>query len=341
MFTYSVVVPVYNRPDEMGELLESLSRQTLKVFDLIVVEDGSAISSEEVVKHYSNTVELDYFYKKNTGPGDSRNFGMSKAKGDYIVFFDSDCVIPEDYFEKLDKSLSQNPLDAWGGPDDAHPSFSNTQKAINHVMTSFFTTGGIRGRKKSVGKFQPRSFNMGLKKEVYQEVGGFCEIHPGEDPDLSFRIMKAGYTTGLISEAKVYHKRRIDFGKFVKQVYKFGATRIILSKWHKGTFKPIYAIPSLFSLGVLGCMFLCVVVSSLFVVPVLLFGLLIFLECLILTKKIKVSVLAVPAAFLQMFGYGYGFLEALFHVIILNKNEKKSLPKLFFKEVNDYRETLK
>lgn len=327
---YSIIIPVFNRPQEVEELLESLSKQSYKDFDILIVEDGSTEKCEDIVQSYSQQLNIKYFFKENSGPGDSRNFGMAKATGEYLIFFDSDCIIPPDYFKEVTQFLETNPLDTYGGPDAAHPSFSDVQKAIDYSMTSFFTTGGIRGRKKQLDKFQPRSFNMGIKKEVYNHVGGFGKIHPGEDPDLSYRIMEAGYKTGLIPDAHVFHKRRIDFSKFLKQVYKFGVVRIILSKWHKGTLKLVYFLPTVFLLGNVFLLLMGLFVSSIFLVPLLLFMLLIFFDALRHTKNLKVALLAVPASIFQLCGYGFGFLQSFLKVKLLGQQEQKAFPNMFF-----------
>ena len=295
----------------------------------MLVEDGSAQKSEHLVEQYADDVEIKYFFKKNTGPGDSRNFGMKQATGDYFLFFDSDCVLPEDYLQNLDDQLLKRNLDAFGGPDSAHESFSDTQKAINYAMTSFFTTGGIRGGKKQLDKFQPRSFNMGFSKDVYQKVGGFSDIHPGEDPDLSYRIMDAGFKVGLIREAYVYHKRRIDFGKYIKQVYKFGVVRVILNKWHPEKKGLVFYFPSLFLLGSLALILGAVVLTSWMLVPLLFFAVLILFDSMLKTKSLFISIKAVFASFIQLYGYGYGFLKSFVLIKVLGKNEKEALPDFF------------
>jgi glycosyltransferase involved in cell wall biosynthesis len=327
---YSVIVPVYNRPDEVKELLDSLCDQSMKDFELVLVEDGSTVDCKEIVAAYADFLDISYYFKPNTGPGDSRNFGMDKAQGDYFLFFDSDCLIPSDYFAQLDAALAARQLDAFGGPDNAHASFSDTQKAINYAMTSFFTTGGIRGGKKQLDKFQPRSFNMGLSRKVYETVGGFGDIHPGEDPDLSYRIMDAGFKVGLISEAYVYHKRRIDFSKYAKQVYKFGVVRVILNKWHTTKKSPVFYLPSLFLLGSIAMLLFGVLIHPIGLFPFAIFSLLIFLDCLRLSKSLAISIMAVFAAFVQLFGYGYGFLKSSWLISILGKEERKALPTFFF-----------
>ncbi|MEO9849938.1 MAG: glycosyltransferase [Reichenbachiella sp.] len=324
---YSIIIPVFNRPDEMKEMLESLQNQTIKPFEIVLVEDGSTQKSDFLVDQFN--LEINYYYKPNTGPGDSRNFGMGKAKGNYFLFFDSDCVLPEDYFKNLDMVIDLTNPDAFGGPDTAHSSFSNVQKAINYAMTSFFTTGGIRGGKKQLDKYQPRSFNMGLKREVYEAVGGFSDIHPGEDPDLSFRIIKAGYKVSLIREAVVFHKRRIDFGKFMKQVYKFGVVRVILNRWYPDTRKLVYFLPTFFLVGVLGLVLWSVKISVYGLVPLLVYTALIFIDAL-RNNSLSVALLAVPASLIQLLAYGFGFLKSQFQLNLLGKAERMAFPSFFF-----------
>ncbi len=330
MIKYSIVIPVYNRPDEVEELLKSLSEQKYKNFEIVIVEDGSTEKCEHIVNNYSDKLTIRYFFKHNTGPGLSRNFGMEKAMGEYIIFFDSDCIIPDNYLQKVEESFAKKPLDAWGGPDAAHPSFSDTQKAIDYAMTSFITTGGIRGKSAHLDKFQPRSFNMGLKKEIFNKIGGFSNVHPGEDPEFSYKIMDAGFTTGLIADAKVYHKRRIDFSKFIYQVYKFGVVRVFLTKWFPEKFKIVYLFPSVFLLGSILLILLSLIFSPIFLSP---FAVLLFLllsEALIKTKSIKITLLAIYASIIQLSVYGFGFLKAAFNIFILRKDEKKAFPKMFF-----------
>lgn len=330
---FSIIVPVYNRPEEIRELLESLQHQEYQPeYEVVIVEDGSSESSEEIVKRFRESLQISYYYKENSGPGDSRNYGMQKAKGNYFIILDSDCILPKQYLIEVDKELKKEFVHCFGGPDAADESFTTVQKAINYVMTSFFTTGGIRGREKSVGKFQPRSFNMGISKEAYEKVGGFGRIHPGEDPDLTFRIWKAGYDSRLFPKAFVYHKRRIDWNKFYIQVNKFGMVRPILNKWHPGTSKPTYWFPALFMMGL--CLSLILVLGGIWL-PIILYiayFLILFLDALLKTRNLKVAFLAIFAALTQFTGYGIGFLKS---TILLNFNSKEPeelFPKLFFKK---------
>lgn len=330
--SFSIIVPVYNRPQEVKELLESLATQDFDGdFEIVVVEDGSSDSSEEIVKQYQQ-LHISYYYKENTGPGDSRNFGMRHAHGNYFIILDSDCILPKQYLVEVSKELRNDYVHCFGGPDAADESFTTVQKAVNYVMTSFFTTGGIRGKATSVGKFQPRSFNMGISKEAFQKAGGFGRIHPGEDPDLTFRIWKAGFETRLFPKAFVYHKRRINWNKFYTQVNKFGKVRPILNKWHPGTARLTYWFPSLFMIG-LGASIVMVFFGML--LPLVLFSiyfLVLFFDALLKNKDLKVAFLAIFAALTQFTGYGIGFLKS---TILLNFSSKEAellFPKLFFKK---------
>lgn len=329
----SIIVPVYNRPEEIRELLESLCLQTTqKDFEIVIVEDGSSESSEDVVQKFQNRLQISYYFKPNSGPGDSRNFGMSKAKGNYFIILDSDCILPKQYLTEVHKELETDFVHCFGGPDAADESFTIVQKAINYVMTSFFTTGGIRGGKKSVGKFQPRSFNMGISKEAYEKVGGFGRIHPGEDPDLTFRIWEAGYASRLFPNAYVFHKRRIDWNKFYIQVNKFGMVRPILNKWHPGTAKITYWFPTVFILGL--CLSFVLLLIG-FTLPIIIYSayfLVLFVDALVSAKNLKVAFLAIFASIIQFTGYGIGFLKSTMLLNFSNKEPEELLPKLFFKK---------
>ena len=332
MKKFSVIIPVFNRPNEMKELLDSLAVQSCKDFELVVVEDGSSIKSDVLIKDYESLIDIHYYYKPNSGPGESRNYGMERAKGEYLVFFDSDCIIPPNYFETVSNYLKTNPLDCYGGPDSAHESFSDVQKAINFAMTSFLTTGGIRGKKSNLDKFQPRSFNMGIKRSVYEKIGGFSDIHPGEDPDLSYRIMNGGFKTGLIENAYVYHKRRIDFSKYIKQVYKFGVVRPILMKWYPDKTKLVYFFPTLFLLFSIAALLNVVFFSKLIGLFFVILTSVLFVSAFMQNKKLKIALVAVFASFVQLYGYGYGFFKSYVLIKILNKNEREVFPDFFFKK---------
>lgn len=332
MRKYSIVIPVFNRPVEVEELLDSLTEQQYEDFEIVFVEDGSTESSETVINRYRDQLDIQYYYKENTGPGDSRNYGMARAKGDYIVLFDSDCLIPPQYFREVEKGLNARQLDAYGGPDAAHESFSVTQKAINYAMTSFFTTGGIRGKERNLDHFTPRSFNMGVSREVYEKVGGFSDVHPGEDPDWSYRIMDAGFKTGLLPRAFVYHKRRIDFRKFRLQVYKFGVVRNILMEWHPDKFKPVFVLPTLFLLGSAFLVLMALFSSVWWLFPLAALAGLLFADSLIQTGDLQIALRAVPASFIQLYGYGWGFLLGYVKIHVMGVEPREAFPKMFFKK---------
>ena len=315
---YSIIVPVYNRPDEVDELLESLTSQTLKDFEVVIVEDGSKITCKDVCDKYANILHLHYYYKENSGPGQSRNYGVERANGEYVLIVDSDAVAPAGFMQAIDDELQRQPSDAWGGPDAAHESFTDVQKAISYAMTSFFTTGGIRCGKKQLDKFYPRSFNLGIRREAYLALGGFSKTRfskmslYGEDIDFSIRIYKAGYSCRLFPEAWVWHKRRTDFRKFWRQVYNSGYARINLWRMYPEALKPVHALPSVFTLGVVGLLVLAPFTCGWSLVLLLLYALLILIDSSIQSKSLKVGFLAVAAVFVQLIGYGIGFLESLF-----------------------------
>jgi len=313
---FSIIVPVYNRPDEVDELLESLGSQTLKDFEVVIVEDGSQVPCKDVCDKYANILDLRYYFKENSGPGQSRNYGVERAKGEYVIILDSDAVAPVGFLQAVDDELKRQPSDAWGGPDAAHESFTDIQKAISYAMTSFFTTGGIRGGKKQLDKFYPRSFNMGVRREVYLALGGFSPLRfskmslYGEDIDFSIRIYKGGYSCRLFPEAWVWHKRRTDFKKFWRQVYNSGIARINLWRKYPEALKPVHALPSVFTIGVAGLIVLAPFTKCWSLALLALFALLIFLDSSIRSKSAKVGCLSVVASFVQLIGYGVGFLES-------------------------------
>lgn len=328
---YSFIIPIYNRPEELRELLESMEKLSGNIpFEVVVVEDGSTLKSDEVVAEFSENLTLNYCSKPNTGPGDSRNYGMRVAQGNYFLILDSDAVLPKEYLLEVDDFLSKNYVDCFGGPDAAQQNFTTTQKAINHAMTSFLTTGGVRGNKKTARHFEPRSFNMGISKKAFEATGGFGKIHPGEDPDLSLRIRKKGFETLFCPKAFVYHKRRIDWKKFYIQVNKFGKTRPILTAWHPGSGKLTFWFPGVFLIGFLLSVILTFFSFYLPTIIYLCYFFLVFLEAAIKNKCIFIGILSVWATLIQFFGYGLGFLKATLYIRILKMNPRKVFPNLFF-----------
>jgi len=327
----SFIIPVYNRPGECAELLQSLVLQSERDFEVIIVEDGSSISSESVVEEYREQLDISYYYKENSGPGPSRNFGCEKAAGEYVIFLDSDCVVPEAYLKIVRERLKSNYTDAFGGPDRAHKEFTRLQKAINFSMTSFLTTGGIRGGNEKVEKFFPRSFNMGFSRKVFESTGGFSSMRFGEDVDLSIRILEKGFTTQLIREAFVYHKRRTSLRQFFKQVYNSGIARINLNKRHPGTLKLVHSAPALFTLGVLLLLIFSPLLSWFLLLPVLGHILLLFLAATVKNRSLSIGALAVVTSYTQLFGYGTGFLNAFWRRNILGRDEYSAFNKNFYK----------
>ena len=334
---YSFIIPVFNRPDEVDELLESLTHQTLRDFEVVVVEDGSDVPCRDVVERYADRLQVHYYDKPNSGPGQTRNYGVERAEGDYVLILDSDVVLPEGYLQAVDHELAATPCDAFGGPDRAHASFSKMQKAINYAMTSFFTTGGIRGGKKKMDKFYPRSFNMGVRRAVYHELGGFSAMRFGEDIDFSTRLIRSGHVSRLFQSAWVWHKRRTDLRKFFKQVHNSGIARIHLTKRHPGTLKAVHLLPAVFTVGCAALLVLAAVPGVLgcphwwaMLLPFAVFALLIFADATRLERSPKVGLLAVAAAYVQLWGYGSGFVSAWWWRCVRGRGEFNAFSKNFY-----------
>ena len=332
MIQFSFIIPVYNRPHQIKELLESFKAlKYSSAYEIVIVEDGSTICSSEIVASYQDVLDISYYQKLNSGPGDSRNFGMSLAKGNYYIILDSDVLLPPDYLEHVSAFLKHSYVDCFGGADAAHHSFTNLQKAINYTMTSFLTTGGIRGSKKAVQHFEPRSFNMGISKKAFEATLGFAKIHPGEDPDLSHRITKAGFETAFVPNIAVFHKRRVSWSSFMLQVKKFGLVRPILNKWHPQGAKITFWLPTLFICLSVVSMLLGIFYCWLFLLPLVSYVSFIFADASLKTKNTGIGFMAVLAMFIQFFGYGYGFLKSTIYIHWLEKDPQKQFPSLFFK----------
>ena len=353
---YSIIIPVYNRPDEVDELLQSLTQQTFRDMEVIIVEDGSSQPCENIVHRYAGKLPLRYYTKENSGPGQTRNYGAEHSQGEYLIFLDSDCVLPPNYLQAVEDELTRQGCDAWGGPDRAHDSFTPVQKAISYSMTSFLTTGGIRGGKKQMDKkFYPRSFNLGIRRSLYRQLGGFSSMRFGEDIDLSIRIYKSGANCRLFPEAWVWHKRRTDFKKFFKQVHNSGIARINLMKRHPGSLKFVHLLPMIFTVGTFACLLLaflflllamlglvalwtmpkpgcadgpmlCFIFgfagTLLFLLPLLLFSLIVFIDSSVRNKSTKIGALSIWASFIQLIGYGTGFLRAWWLRCVCGRNEE-------------------
>ncbi|MBQ7527625.1 MAG: glycosyltransferase [Bacteroidaceae bacterium] len=351
---YSILVPVYNRPDEVDELLQSLIMQTYKDMEVIIVEDGSSQPCEAIVHKYAGKLQLRYYTKENSGPGQTRNYGAEHSQGDFLIFLDSDCVLPPGFLKEVEAELNRKECDAWGGPDKAHEGFTPVQKAISYSMTSFLTTGGIRGGKKQMdGKFYPRSFNLGIRRSLYRQLGGFSSMRFGEDIDLSLRIYKSGASCRLFPDAWVWHKRRTDFKKFFKQVHNSGIARINLMKRHPGSLKLVHLLPAVFTIGTFLCLliflvglffagiglytgffggtgcnmglvvaFLGAAIMLLALLPLLFFSLIVFIDSSIRNKSTRIGLLSIWASFIQLIGYGTGFLRAWWLRCICGRNEE-------------------
>ena len=311
---YSIIIPVFNRPDEIDELLESLSCQTYKQFEVIIVEDGSSIRCDKIVEKYVFDLKITYCYKKNEGQGFARNYGFKRAKGNYLIVFDSDCILPPKYLEIVNDSLDRNYLDAYGGPDRAHEGFTPVQKAINYSMTSILTTGGIRGKEKAPGGFSPKSFNMGISREVFKATKGYIIPYKGEDIEFSTRIKSMGFNVGLIEEAWVYHKRRTSWLKFFRQLHFFGTARINISRFFPNQLNLVHFFPSFFTLGILLNILLWLVfpvAARIITTAYLLYFLILFLEATAKTRNPVIALMGVWAALLQLTAYGLGFIQEL------------------------------
>lgn len=327
MQTISIIIAIYNRKDELFELLTSLSRQTDKDFEVIIVDDESKIDLSPTIQIFEEILEIKFFRKENTGPGLSRNYGARRAKNDWLVFVDSDVIVEENYIENIKKNLTENPADAFGGPDKAHKGFNLMQKAISYSMTSVFTTGGIRGSKKAVTKFQPRSFNMGVNREVFNAVGGFSEMRIGEDPDLSMTLWENGYTTAFYESIGVYHKRRTDLGKFSKQVYQFGCARPILNQRHPNYTKLTFWFPTVFLIGYIMGVFHYFVFQQPWILMLYgIYTLLVFFHSMLKFRNISIGGLAVISTYVQMFSYGFGFLKSWIKLNVLKQNPEDAFP---------------
>lgn len=334
---FSIIVPLYNRPVEIKEMLSSLLDQTYKEFEVIIVEDGSKNKAEHIVDKFKDRLDIQYFFKENEGQGFARNYGFERAKGDFFIVFDSDIIVPEDYLLKVIEGIEKDKLDAFGGPDAAHSSFTAIQKAISYSMTSPFTTGGIRGNKKHVGQFHPRSFNLGISRAVWEKTGGFMLSRRSEDIEFSIRMINSGFKVGLIPDAFVYHKRRTSFAQFYKQTYNFGKGRIDIYCLYPKELKPVHALPAVFVLGLAFLLMIDVInlltMDEIYFLHILglignsflaIYTILLFLHALVSTKSLKVAFLSVIAAYTQLIAYGSGFLSQYAQKFITNKKASKN-----------------
>lgn len=318
----SIIIPVYNRVEEMKELLCSLSQQQNRDFEVVVVEDGSTETSEAVVRSYSDILDIKYFTKPNSGPGLSRNYGSEHSNGEYLIYLDSDCVVPSQYTQVLHDYLDCNRVDTFGGQDAASDDFSDFQKAVSYSMTSFFTTGGIRGGKRKLDRFFPRSFNMGYRRESYNQHGGFSSMRVGEDMELSYRLVAGGCSSVFIPQAYVYHKRRSSSKSFFWQVFRFGMTRINLYLRYPDTLKLVHFLPSLFTVYVAVSILVTLFFSRYALLPVFLIAFVWFFNATMVNRSVNVGVLSIKTSFIQLFGYGSGMIYGAWMRLVLKKTEE-------------------
>lgn len=328
---FSIIIPVFNRPDEMQELLESLSQQTLQNFEVVVVEDGSTLVCEQVAASFKEALEIKYFYKENSGPGQSRNFGVQQARTDFFIFFDSDCLIPSHYFETFSSHFETKKIHCYGGPDKAHASFTPIQKAISYSMTATITTGGIRGGNENTKRFHPRSFNMGFSRAVFLATKGFGKMRFGEDVDFSMRVEESGFSCQLINVCYVYHKRRADFSKFYRQIYNSGIARINLAIDHEGSIKITHFFPAAFVVGSLAALLFLVAGFLLPSTGLLIYCIIIFVDASLKNRNLSVGLLSVASTWVQMYAYGLGFMKAFWYRMILKRDSFSAFEKNFYK----------
>jgi len=310
---FSVIIPVYNRPQELDELLACLTKQIYTNFEVLIIEDGSQLDSKSVVNQYQKQLSISYFVKENGGQGFARNYAFERAKGDFFVILDSDALIEPNYLQAVYGGIQQNKLDLFGGPDQDHPSFTPVQKAISFAMTSIFTTGGIRGKAKNVGgQFHPRSFNMGISRKVWEATKGFKITRMGEDIEFSIRCISLGFKSGLIPEAFIYHKRRTSFKQFYNQIHFFGRARINISRFFPAELKWVHFFPACYFIFFWNTILLNILlpmIGNVLFLGLFVYWLAIFVDALVKTKSLKVSLLGLIAANIQLLAYGQGFIE--------------------------------
>ena len=326
---FSIIIPVYNRPQEIEELLASIVQQTFNErFEVVIVEDGSSIPCENELYDFRDKLNLKYLVKENEGPGLSRNHGMQNASGNYFIILDSDTLLPTHYLSVVHKALMEKFTDAYGGADASHPSFSILQKAINYSMTSVLTTGGLRGNK-NLKKFQPRSFNMGLSDKAFQKTAGFSAQNYGEDIDLTFRLWQSGFESQFIEKAFVYHKRKNSLSSFLKQTLNFGAARPLLNAQYPDTSKLTYWFPSVFIVGMLFSIVTFFLGYRYFLLAYALYFALVFFDSSVKNRNLFVGLLSVWTTLIQFVGYGIGFLRSFIRLNLLNYNREKAFPRMF------------
>ncbi len=335
----SVITPSYNRASELEHLMRSISAQSIdhNLFELIISDDGSTDDTEALINSWQEkaSFSIKYISQENKGPGAARNHGLEKSIGELILFIDSDCEAHPKWIETIVDEYHKSEFDACGGPDGGKKDFTLLQKAIDYSMTSFFTTGGMRGHsEKMISKFYPRTHNMGVKRDKYEAVGGFGNLRHGQDIEFSHRIRTSGGKIRFIKNALVYHRRRTSLRQFIKQVFNWGVARINLGKIDTAMLEPVHFLPSL---SILLSLFIILIIyqldwgiSEIF----LLFFSPLSIICLLgaLNKKdlrvFPILLLVIP---IQIFGYGLGFLQAYIRRFIFNEAELVGFKKNYYK----------
>jgi len=339
---YSIIIPCFNRADEVAELLESISQLKFDPaqFEIIISDDGSTDNTKKLVEQNKSKLQCDLIYltQNNSGPGAARNHAMENANGDFFIFIDSDVTLSADWLFHIDLTLVEKKADAFGGPDSYREDFSPFLKAVNYSMTSFITTGGLRGKKgKKLARFYPRSFNMGLSRELWKKIGGFGSLRHGQDIEFSHRIIESGAQVIFIDQAVVYHKRRTNLRRFYKQVFNWGVARINLYKINKKMLEPLHSIPAVLTFVAVTLLVLSLIFDLIKTIVLWGFsaGILILIYSMIdsirIYKSIKPALwlpLVMPA---QVLGYGFGFIYNAVRRIVLDKDEKVGFKKSYYK----------
>lgn len=340
-YLFSVIIPTFNRRDEVHDLLISLQKQTFdhQRFEVIIVDDGSTDGTNHLVESMRSSVDfrLRFFQQDHAGPGLARNLGMTQAAGEYFLFIDSDCLADERWLEGLANAIEQEQPLAFGGPDGVLPEFSPLQKAIDYAMTSFLTTGGMRGHtRKRLAKFYPRSYNMGIHRSIFAKLGGMNNLRHGQDLEFSRRIVASGAKVIYIPAAIVYHKRRTSLQKFFRQIFNWGVARINLTKIDQAILEPLHFMPAVGAdtfivLTILApfcriCRYLWLLSSG---AGLLILGVIV-IDAYRRYRQVKPALLAPLVALTQVFAYGFGFTAAYIWRIILGKEEFTGFVKRYY-----------
>lgn len=323
---FALISPTFKRPDEVTEFLDSLRKLDYPKdkFEIILGDGTPGDELRPLIYPYQKDLPLKIYYEEFLPVSNARNRAAELSTAQFFIFLDSDCIIPEGYLKAVEFFLDAHPqINLFGGPDAASEDFTDLQKAISFSMTSFLTTGGIRGGSSSVTTYHPRGFNMGISAELFNKVGGYDENFVcGEDVELSMRLIKAGAKSAFIEEAHVFHKRRTSIKQFRRQVFRFGAARPLLAKAHPGNLKITHLFPLAFTVyrHVSAILFLLVFYFNLSVLSLpfamyVLYMVAVFFSAL---KKegLSVALLAVQTTNTMNAGYGIGFLRNYLEVYL-------------------------